>query len=303
MITICDVCGHKDFVPVATRADGMQVFECLQCGLAFISQLPEAEFLESLYGESYFRKEIGDGTGYQSYGWNKVFDIQAIFGTVIEIISKHHLLKGARVLEVGCATGELLFLAREAGASVVGLERSEWAAEEARRRFNLEIINGTLEEAPLTPNSFDVVVSLEVIEHTLSPQLFMKTLASMVRPGGLVIMSTPNYRMAKILGDRWVGFRMSFEHLYFLSDEVLMRLGRRFGLSTVEWYGRGSGIMPAEPIKPIAKLRKAVKKIPGAYGAYALLLRIGLLRTRHRFYWERFGQGHEVLVVYSKRGP
>lgn len=55
-VTVCDFCGNKVFLPVAVRADGMQVLECLHCGLAFLAQLPKPKFLSS-YGETYFRKD------------------------------------------------------------------------------------------------------------------------------------------------------------------------------------------------------------------------------------------------------
>ncbi|KYH32829.1 class I SAM-dependent methyltransferase [Neomoorella mulderi] len=299
-VAVCDFCGHKDFLPVAVRGDGMQVLECLHCGLAFLAQLPKPEFLSSLYGESYFRKDGETNVGYQSYGWTKVSEIQLIFGPIIKIIEKHYPLRGIRFLEVGCATGELLFLAREAGASVLGVEGSEWAAQTARRRFDLEIINTTLEAAPLTQDSFDVTVALEVIEHTLSPSTFMAKLASVVRPGGLVVISTPNYRMAKIIGNAWAGFQTSFEHLYFLSDEFLTRLGHRFGLSMVEWYTRGSGHMPTQHTTTTAKFRRAIKKIPGIQRAYDLAKDLGLVRPPADLRWNRFGQGHTVLVVFQK---
>ena len=297
----CDFCGNKKFFDIAVRADGMQVLECARCGLTFLAQLPDHDYLSSLYEESYFKKEDKAKIGYQDYGWTNISEIQSIFGFIIDIISKHTNLEGKRFLEVGCATGELLFLARQAGVIITGVEGSKWASEVAKQRFGLDIINTTLEEAELEPASFDVVVALEVIEHTVSPSMFMEKLISLVCPGGLVILSTPNYRMAKIYGESWLGFQMSFEHLYFFSDEFLMRLGLNFGLLPVEWYSHGSGIMQSEPAKLTMELRRTIKKIPGAQTAYKFVKSFRCAKDLVGNSWERFGQGHRVLVVFRKK--
>ncbi len=299
-VTSCDFCGYNEFFNIAERADGMQVLECARCGLAFLDQLPNSDLLSSLYEESYFKKEDKAKIGYQNYGWADVSEIQSIFGSIIDIISKHSTLEGERVLEVGCATGELLFLSRQAGASVTGVEGSKWASDVAKQRFNLDIINTTLEEAKLESASFDVVVALEVIEHTLSPSIFMEKLVSLVCPGGLVIISTPNYRMAKIYGTSWLGFQTSFEHLYFVSDEFLMRLGLNFSLLPVEWYSQGSGLMQNEPAKFTMMLRNTIKKIPGTRASYRFIKNLRSTKNLGRNSWELFGQGHRVLLVFRK---
>jgi len=196
-----------------------------------------------------------------------------------------------------------LFLARQAGAIVTGVEGSKWASDVAKQRFNLDIINTTLGEAKLESASFDVVVALEVIEHTFSPSIFiifMEKLMSLVCPGGLVIISTPNYRMAKIYGASWLGFQTSFEHLYFFSDEFLMRLGLNFGLLPVEWYSQGSGLMQNEPAKFTMMLRNTIKKIPGTRALYRFIKNFRSTKNLERNSWEQFGQGHRVLVVFRK---
>ena len=171
----CDFCGNKKFFDIAVRADGMQVLECARCGLTFLAQLPDHDYLSSLYEESYFKKEDKAKIGYQDYGWTNISEIQSIFSFIIDIISKHTNLEGKRFLEVGCATGELLFLARQAGVIITGVEGSKWASEVAKQRFGLDIINTTLEEADLNQPLSMLSLPLRLLSTLLAHQCLWKS--------------------------------------------------------------------------------------------------------------------------------
>jgi 2-polyprenyl-3-methyl-5-hydroxy-6-metoxy-1,4-benzoquinol methylase len=98
-----------------------------------------------------------------------------------------------RVLDVGCSTGYLARRLQERGSSVVGLDLDERAAEEARRYCEAVHV-GDVEtmELPFEPASFDAIVAGDFIEHLRDPGAFLERIRPLLRPGGRLVLSTPN---------------------------------------------------------------------------------------------------------------
>jgi 2-polyprenyl-3-methyl-5-hydroxy-6-metoxy-1,4-benzoquinol methylase len=98
-----------------------------------------------------------------------------------------------RVLDVGCSTGYLAERLQQHGATVVGLDVDERSAELARGHC-VEVHVGDVEtmELPFEPGSFDAVVCGDLIEHLRDPQAMLVRLRPLLRPGGRLVLSTPN---------------------------------------------------------------------------------------------------------------
>jgi 2-polyprenyl-3-methyl-5-hydroxy-6-metoxy-1,4-benzoquinol methylase len=98
-----------------------------------------------------------------------------------------------RVLDVGCSTGYLAQRLQERGSTVIGIEMDERAAELARR-FCEAVYVGDIEtmELPFEAESFDVVLCGDLIEHLRDPQGVLARLRPLLRPGGRLVLSTPN---------------------------------------------------------------------------------------------------------------
>jgi 2-polyprenyl-3-methyl-5-hydroxy-6-metoxy-1,4-benzoquinol methylase len=104
------------------------------------------------------------------------------------------LLDGAEVvLDAGCSSGYLAERLQARGAMVYGLELDEGAAERARR-FCEAVHVGDAEtmELPFEPGSFDAVVCGDLIEHLRDPRAFLERVRPLLRPGGRLVLSTPN---------------------------------------------------------------------------------------------------------------
>ena len=98
-----------------------------------------------------------------------------------------------RALDVGCSTGYLASRLQERGATVVGLDLDDRAAEQARR-FCESVHVGDVEtmELPFEAGSFDAIVAGDVIEHLRDPGAFLARIRPLLRPGGRLVLSTPN---------------------------------------------------------------------------------------------------------------
>jgi SAM-dependent methyltransferase len=100
---------------------------------------------------------------------------------------------GKDVLDIACGEGYGTSAILASGArSVLGVDISLEACQHATRRYGVETRQGSAEEIPCGDGSFDVVVSFETIEHVERPERFLRELVRVLRPGGRLIISTPN---------------------------------------------------------------------------------------------------------------
>jgi len=101
---------------------------------------------------------------------------------------------GMQVLDMGCGEGYGPAVLAERAAAVVGLDANPEAHEHARLRYSrpgLRFERG-LVESHGEPGTFDAVVFLQTIEHVADPAAVLEHLRTLLTPGGVVYVSTPN---------------------------------------------------------------------------------------------------------------
>jgi len=100
---------------------------------------------------------------------------------------------GKEVLDIACGEGYGAAALRRAGARrIVGVDISKEACEHAAEKYGLDARVGDGQSIPLDSASVDVIVSFETIEHVAEPGLFLEECRRILRPGGRLIISTPN---------------------------------------------------------------------------------------------------------------
>ena len=97
------------------------------------------------------------------------------------------------VLEAGCGEGYGADLITDVANRVIGLDYDESAVHHVRARYpRVDMRQGNLTDLPLAPAAVDVVVNFQVIEHLWDQHRFVTECHRVLRPGGLLLMSTPN---------------------------------------------------------------------------------------------------------------
>jgi 2-polyprenyl-6-hydroxyphenyl methylase / 3-demethylubiquinone-9 3-methyltransferase len=152
-------------------------------------------------------------------------------------------LAGLRVLDVGCGGGLIAEPLARLGAEVTGLDPAPETIEAARRHavgegLEIDYRAGRVEELVVEAAAFDAVVCLEVIEHVPDAAVFLQSCARLVRPGGLMLLSTLNrtlkaYLLAIIGGEyilRWLPVGTHQWDRFVTPDELARHL-RSAGLA------------------------------------------------------------------------
>lgn len=106
-------------------------------------------------------------------------------------------LKALRILDIGCGAGVLCEPLARLGANVVGVDPSESNIIMARRHahdagLSIDYRCATAEALADAGEEFDIVLAMEVVEHVPDAAFFLSRCARLVRPGGLIILSTIN---------------------------------------------------------------------------------------------------------------
>ncbi|MEA2755455.1 MAG: hypothetical protein QOJ54_1744, partial [Aliidongia sp.] len=206
----CVICGgtkvHYNF-----SLGNFRIEECSACKLMRLAPQPSDAELREIYGARYFL--MSDDVSAR----NHVSDLKSAtaddYLTLIETEAARPLT--GDLLEIGCGQGEFLLRAAERGLSVTGLEYSPAAAAVAARRIGQRgrVVVGDISDAPSLGQSFDFIVFADVLEHVRDPRAFLRSVHSLLKPGGIAVIVVPNLDSlsAKLLGTSWMEFKV--EHL------------------------------------------------------------------------------------------
>lgn len=103
--------------------------------------------------------------------------------------------RGKDVLDVACGTGYGTYLLSHVASRVIGADISLESLSSARRRYqsaNLDYVCLDAQKFPFREGSFEVVISLETVEHLVEPKGFLEECVRVLRPRGILVLSTPN---------------------------------------------------------------------------------------------------------------
>lgn len=185
---ICHLCRGNDLRVVFTDG-GYSLLRCSGCGLGVTHPAPSREQLSKLYssragpyGREMLKRISGDEDVRRKIDQRTREQIQCL---------NRYGGGGGRLLDVGCATGEFLSVARGLGWQVQGVELSSEYAEQCRDRGNA-VFCGELAEAGFPDGSFDCATLWDVLEHSADPRVLLSEARRVLADGGHLIIRCPN---------------------------------------------------------------------------------------------------------------
>lgn len=216
----CNLCGGSETRPFQRKA-GYEVVTCVACGLVYVNPRPDGAHLLAHYN--------GNSSSRVQY----YLDVEAAdrrsFAEVLDVAQRLRPARGA-LLDIGPNVGTCLMLARERGFEVRGIEINAEAARYCREQRGLDVLGQALAPGVFPAASFDVILLGDVIEHLPDPLAALRCVQTLLRPGGITLISTPD-----VAG--WAARALQVkpeEHLYYFTPATMRRALESAGLEVLE---------------------------------------------------------------------
>lgn len=203
--------------------------QCQGCKTYFLATPLKEDTLAELYSKYY--PEFSDDERIREIGGLRLLVLRLMNIAPLAAGFRH---TDKRVMDVGCGSAESSSVVVRSGGEWVGLEIDPRRVSFLRRQ-GLTCIEGSPESiSGSIDDEYDVILASQVIEHTLSPMSFLKSCSKLLKPNGLLILSSPNAesRYIKKYLENWINWHCPY-HNFILSQQGLRILSEACGYSIV----------------------------------------------------------------------
>ncbi len=223
----CNICNSKA-EEIISKTDIGNIVRCKKCGLLYRNpRLSDRDEIDK------YKHQIYD----ESYGFVEDKSKKEIFVSILNKLENH---KG-KILDIGCAEGYFLALARERGWEPYGIEISDFLLRKARESLGGKQIMGVpLKMANFPPNSFDVISMWDVLDHLRDPLGELIEIERILKKKGILIIRVRNMAfhilMNKLFKKNLLGIikKPTIFHLYGFNNKNIKVLLEKTNLSKLK---------------------------------------------------------------------
>lgn len=230
-MTYCEYCSFKTKISSYLFDDrygypgSYALQRCSKCGHCVLLAKMNSEELGHLYTDFYPRSSFDVATWsppHEEGGWRSWWG-------GLKASAFRWIPPGVKVLDIGCGFGESLGYHQARGCEAHGVEADRNILRVANR-YDLNVKVGLFQASDYSPNAFDFVTLDQVIEHASDPEQLLRDIHSVLKPGGTVIISTPNPKGwgARLFGRRWIHWHAPY-HLSYFTPQSMRNLATRTG--------------------------------------------------------------------------
>ncbi|MGC8742910.1 MAG: methyltransferase domain-containing protein [Verrucomicrobiia bacterium] len=193
---------------------------------------------------------------YRDYGWinNKTHAHNYILPVILKVIANTKISKNSLILDAGCGGGYVLNeLFKKGYKNIYGFDLSESGIKIARKEYaeindRFEKHDCYLENLPSSfpKANYDIVLSVEVIEHLYDPKLYLRNINYWLKKDGILIITTPYHGYIKNLvlsvfnaWDKHFTVNWDGGHIKYFSKKTLSAMLTENGFSVLRFHGSG----------------------------------------------------------------
>jgi len=227
----CSVCKSNNFIKLFSVGDfdniglDFDLLKCKICGMVQIYPLPDKKLLNTYYQQTY-------------YGAGRLKFISAVekavvlankyrANKIVKYITKvpSHKKTISKILDIGCGRGLLLNAFKKKGFDCFGVEREEFTSTHEDK---LTIFKKDLKDIGFKTVSMDVIVLWHVFEHLIDPTKTLEELTRILKPGGLLVLSVPNFNSFQsfYFKNHWFHLDLPRHHYHFSLKNLNMLLNK-----------------------------------------------------------------------------
>lgn len=271
---ICPICQEKEGAAYGIDYQGHRIVKCKTCSLRYVSPRKSKEELQSFYDEEYL-------DNFQTY------EAETIKFTWFRtlVTDRLHTLKfmlkflpyPKSMLDVGAGNGLLLVLARQMGFSEVVASDITNVNQGFFKNIGMPFVKEDFTGAELSGDAlktlggkkFDIVSSVQVLEHVMDPNIFLHHMKELVKKDGLIYIQIPNEgNFQSVIRCGLSRLRLypkpfknlsAFHHLFFYTKKTLTKLLEKNGLEVIH----------------LTTYTRFKLKNPGSWGGYFLFPALG----------------------------
>ncbi|MBU1012550.1 MAG: class I SAM-dependent methyltransferase [Bacteroidetes bacterium] len=223
----CEICGTDSWVSIyegPVRSGGFGSFKndgtvaiCNGCG---VGRLAESDSIDAkAYETKEYRVAVDQGL--------EVAD----FFHQADPIQIHHLtaawpgsFRGKTVADIGCGAGSFIDHISGLAEKIIAIEPTAMYQNSLRKR-GYEVYSYASEAIAIRPDSVDLAVTFQVIEHVQNPRTFLAEIFTLLKPGGTLLIATPNRNdiMMKLLPEEFPAFFYRIVHRWYFDCKSLKR--------------------------------------------------------------------------------
>lgn len=224
--TKCVLCGSSSLKNIF--GDSHFISKCSKCSFVFSRKIASPEVLQEFYDR---------------YPFSDVY-FELTKSRYISALEQFESYRSTnKILEIGCGEGYFLDESRKNNWKTYGTEISTSLLKNATKKNHTMF--KSLDEIPESEyGQFDIIVSLEVIEHLPNPHYYIEKFEKLLRKDGGLYMTTPNFNsLARhILGANWNNIVFP-EHLCYFTKKTMKKLLTKYNFQ--EKYTKTEGISPS----------------------------------------------------------
>jgi 2-polyprenyl-3-methyl-5-hydroxy-6-metoxy-1,4-benzoquinol methylase len=183
---------------------------------------------KSFYGKEYWLSHQVDDYNHPDIIARAREDLKERCLYWLQAVLKYKLPPGD-TLELGSAHGGFVALMRQAGFNAVGLELSPWIVRYAQRTFQIPVLEGVVEDQEIEPNSLDMILMMDVLEHFPDPVSSINHCLRLLKPEGILVIQTPrypedaSYDQLKATEDIFLKHLKPVDHIFIFSHQSIKK--------------------------------------------------------------------------------